>query len=285
MGIETADVGMTDEALFDSAMNDAPAQEAPAAVVEQQPEEPAVARDDKGRFAAKQAEEQEALQQQAQPGGERKEPPEFRFREVSEAKRQAEERASAMEAQNRALMAMLQQFQPQQREPEAPKAPEIWDNPDEWGSHKFKEIVTPELQQLRQMIDGNSRLIAAQLHTPDAVEAAAAAFKQAVEAKTLHPAEFQQVMGSANRYDAAVKWHAKASVMAEYGSDPEAFKQKIINDYLASQKQPAQAGQQQPGGSVVRLPPSLNRATSAASDASSDADMSDAALFAQATRR
>jgi hypothetical protein len=71
--------------------------------------------------------------------------------------------------------------------------------------------------------------------------------------------------------------------------DPEAFKQQIISEYLASQGQgqvqPQTAAAAQATGTVIKLPPNLNRMTSASSDASGSADVSDQELFHATTSR
>lgn len=271
----------TDQELFDAALSNEPTQEIPAEPAVQSEAQPAaVARDEHGRFAPNSAAvegEQQATQPQAgQPAKPDPAIPPARLREEAEARRRAETRVAELE---RLLM------QPAQRQPEPAQpapAPDIWENPDAWADHRVRSTVDPVMQQMQTVLMHNARLVANSIHGQDKISAAEQAFNEAAKQGALDPSEYQRVQNDPNPFDAAVRWHERHSLLSEIGNDPKAYEQRIIERYLASQNQP-QAGAPQ-GGSVVRLPPSLNRATSAASNnAAGNGDVSDAALFAQTT--
>lgn len=298
MGTVTADVGMSDTELFDSAMTDAPAQATAPETVEATQEQPEITRDEHGRFAPKQADEPQAGDEaQQQAGAERKEPPEFRFREVSEAKRQAEEQAKALAEQNRQLMAMLQQFQKPQQPAEPAPQPVVWEDPDAWAQH----ILSPVSEQVRQTREYFSRQLAEQRHGAEKVREAHDALKAAIASGEVDgKAVVADLNNQMDPYGKILEWHQERTIRQEIGTDPKAYQQKVIEQFI---NDPANAGRiaemmrsQQAGGqaqqaqagkpsSVIDLPPSLNRQTSAASDAVDSGGMSDAELFSFATAR
>lgn len=269
----------TDQELFDAATSREPTQDAPAEIVAPETQ-PAVARDEAGRFAGRpEGEQPPAGEEQAQAGSDPKEPPPHRFREVSERARAAEARAEQAER-------LLQQIN-QGRQPEAPKTeaapkPEIWDNPDEWvGQHIG--TVKSEVQQTREFY---SRRFAEQQHGADKVSEAYDALNRAIGERQLDGAAVKAKLSqSMDPYADIMAWHGEHTLRAEIGNDPKAYEQKIIERYLASQKQPAAGAPAQVGGSVVKLPPNLNRMTSAASDGPGAGDVSDQELFHATTSR
>lgn len=277
---------VTDKELFDAALGDAPMQEtAPEPIAEQTPEQTAeTLRDEKGRFAAKAADEAEQIEEQpnAQPTAEQ--PPKPGFVPSSRLKEEADARRAEKERADRLEMLLTQQLQRQNQPapaatPEAPK-PEVWDDPDQWVNGHLGTVKT-EVQQTREFY---SRKFAEQTHGADKVKEAYQALDAAVSKGELNRDQvLAQLSQSMDPYGEIMGWYEASAPQR----DPEAYKQKIIADYLASQGgQSAQAAQGGQPASVVRIPTSLNRTTSGSSNAPpSDGDMSDAALFANAMRR
>lgn len=279
----------TDQELFDAAMSDAPAQEtAPEPIAEQPQEQPAIARDEQGRFAPKAADEAAPEQVEEQPEAEApaEQPakqgfvPSSRLKEEADGRRAEKERADRLEQM---LTQLLQkQVQPAPAEPDAQK-PELWDDPDQWVSGHIGTVKT-EVQQTREFY---SRKFAEQAHGADKVKEAYAALDQAVRNGEMNRDQvLAKLSTSMDPYGDIMGWYETTAPQR----DPESYKQKIIAEYLASQ-QPAGAppqAQTQGGNpaSVVRIPTSLNRTTSGAPNTPpGDGDMSDAALFANAMRR
>lgn len=272
----------TDQELFDAISSGTTAQDTPAAVAEPSEAQPAVARDDGGRFAARQADEAQPEPTQAeQPAKPEPSVPPGRLREEAEARRNAERERDEMRAQLRLLMDMQK---PQAQPAEAKPAPEIWDNPDQWVDDRLGSVKT-EVQQTREYF---SRLLAEQAHGADKVTEAYQALDAAIRNGAVDGnAVKAQLAKSMNPYGDIMGWHAKHSIMSEIGNDPKAYEQKIIERYLASQQPqtaPA-AAQAAPGATIVKLPPNLNRMTSASSDASGSNDVSDQELFHATTSR
>ena len=278
---------VSDQELFESATTGNRQSAAEQVSVEEvqtpaEPATPAVGRDEAGRFAAKtetEAEQAPVGEEPAQAGTEPKEPPPHRFREVSERARVAEARAQQLE---QLLLQMSQGRQPEQPKAEPAAKREIWDDPDGWVDERIGAVN----QQLSTVVETWSRRMADRDHGPEKVSAAFSALDGAIVRGELDGATVrQQLAQSMDPYGDIMKWHAKHSVMSEIGDDPAAYEKKIIEKYLASQQaQTAPAGQQQTGGSVIKLPPSLNRLTSAASNSAPETgEPSDAALFSQVT--
>jgi hypothetical protein len=278
---------VSDQELFDSATTGNRPSAAEQVSVEEvqtpaEPATPAVGRDEAGRFAAKtetEAEQAPVGEVAAQTETEPKEPPPHRFREVSERARAAEARAQQLE---QLLLQMSQGRQLEQPKAEPPAKREIWDDPDGWVDERIGTVN----EKLAQFVEMNSRRNAERDHGTEKVSAAFSALDGAIVRGELDGATVkQQLAQSMDPYGDIMKWHAKHSVMSEIGDDPAAYEKKIIERYLASQQQAQPATPaQQTGGSVIKLPPSLNRATSAASNsAPGTGELSDAALFNQAT--
>jgi hypothetical protein len=285
---QEAKMEITDKELFDAALVDEPVtQEAAPEPATETPDASAPVRDEQGRFAPKEAEP--AAPEQAEPAtSEQPEAPEqsqkpgfvpsSRLKEEADARRAEKERADRLEQ-------MLSQIVQQQSKPapavEPPPKPELWDDPDTWVNSHLGTVKS-EVQQTREFY---SRKFAEQVHGADKVKEAYAALDKAVVSGELNRDQvLARLSQSMDPYGEILTWYDTTAPQR----DPEGYKQKIIADYLASQKQATtpQPTQTQTPASVVRIPTSLNRTTAGAPNApTGDADMSDAALFANAMRR
>jgi hypothetical protein len=94
-----------------------------------------------------------------------------------------------------------------------------------------------------------------------------------------------------NPGEAMVRWYTQNEVMREVGNDIPAFRQKTRDELLKDPEFLAQAfeahrrfatGGSQPQNTVVRLPPSLSKATGTSEVSDTRTDGSEAALFAYA---
>ncbi|GGC58360.1 hypothetical protein [Chelatococcus reniformis] len=219
------------------------------------------------------------------------------LREVAEAHRQAEERAYHLEVQNRALMEMMQRAQPQAaaQPPDqqgtgagADAAPAPPNDPEGGVGSQLGGVVDALLQQREYY----SRRDAERTHGGDKVSQAYEALQQMIGAGAMDgPAVVSALRQSMDPYGEIMDWYEEHLEHA----DPELAEQRAMERLLADparrERLMALLGGATPGAapaganSVVKLPPSLNRATSASSDrAGSGGDMSDAALFAYATQ-
>jgi hypothetical protein len=290
MSDENAMVGTADRELFNDAMTaETPQDTAKVNVDQPLLDQAAVARDEHGRFAPKEQEQPKAEEDQPQPNAERKEPPEFRFREVSEAKRAAEERANALEAQVRQLMALIPQNRPQQTQ-EAPKVPEIWDDPEQWAQHKLG-TVGDEVRQTREFF---SRRLAEQTHGAEKVAEAYQALDAAISSGRLsRDAVMADLSKSMDPYGAIMDWHRSQVTQQKVGNDPDAFFSRTLEEKLSDpafaaslvEKLTGQARQQPNNGNgrpAIDIPPSLSRMTTAAPATGAQGDMTDASIFQNA---
>jgi hypothetical protein len=150
--------------------------------------------------------------------------------------------------------------------------------------------LAPYAEAQNKAAMANSQMLARYVHGADKVDAAEQAFLKAMNDRSLDPMEYEQVVQSPNRYDAVVQWHRRTQTFSQVGDDPAAWFEKQLEAKLADPAFQASLmekvkGVAKPG--AVKLPPSLSKVTSAASNGGStvDGDMSDASLFAQAMRR
>lgn len=304
----------TDQELFNAALSD----EAPvettetttAATTEQVADKPAIVTDQTGRlhdpatgkFAPKTAAETkveapvEGATQQQQPDDTTAAIPGWRLSEVTRERNELREQLAQLRT---ALFQRQQAEQPRKQEPQTP--PDPFENPQEFARYAARQEVDPQLGKLTETLMYNSRLVANGIHTEEKVNAAEAAFQQAMQTGTLDQADYHKVLSNPNIFDAAVKWHARHTALNTIGGDLDGFlakqKEAWLNDpatqAAVAERIRAQAngqGQTAPNGArpgnIVQLPPSLNKATAAAGNTLDDAgDLSSASLYAAATAR
>lgn len=278
----------TEQDIFASATQDEPAQAEPAVVesqVEQQPSETEKVRDDRGRFAAKSEDQEpktdEAKPAQAEPQGQNEaHVPSWRLREEREAREARERELGEARQRLQAFERQQQDWQRQQQQPQSQQPPDIFQDPD--GYRQFMESsFTSRLEQARQQDRFNYSEDRARDKFGDArvdeVKSwiAERANDRAIEAR---------VLGSRHPYGEMVKLYEEQKLLSEIGSDPEAWRQaereKLRAELAAEQQQQANPSPK----NVTRLPPSLNRQTSAASIDGGD-DGSEEAIWAHGSRR
>jgi hypothetical protein len=123
-----------------------------------------------------------------------------------------------------------------------------------------QKLVQPLLQGAQQQLMAMAHQVAELRHTPEVVTEAEQAFLAAMNAGTLDQADYQRVANAPNRWDAAVQWHKRHSMLSAIGDDPAAYerqlREKILAELQGSANQPAQAAGAQPAPNL----PSLNRA-------------------------
>lgn len=294
---ERDDVAGDDAALFDdvvSASSQEPVTETPEPVApakENASEAPA--RDDSGRFAKAETHEQATSEQPETI--ERREPsiPSHRLKEEADARRAEKERADRLEA---LLMQTLQQRNAPPQQPEQPaETPEIWTDPDAWYRAKAQAEFSPVLQQMQSAMLVIARDSAVAVHGAETVDAAEKAFNELASRNAVDPADFNRIVNSPNRYRAAVEWHQRQNVLKEVGSDPKAYRERVLSEamndpefvakVIAAQRAAPGQGTTAAPSNITRLPPSLNKATTAArTHAAAQGDVSDQELFAQTVR-
>jgi hypothetical protein len=216
-------------------------------------------RDDRGRFAARQAEEQAQVQQvdqqQADQGQQADKPPPgfipqqaFDAR-LAKAEEKFNERYAALEAQLNQFR-NNQQFQPRQQA-EAPKPlPDFWENPEAAFNARLQEAISPIVQSQTRAVENFSKTIAVRDHGQQAVEQAFQNLQSRVQANPGGmQATYMQIMQSSHPYDELVRWHKKETAISTYGDDPEAWRnserERIRAEILAEAQGGQPNGQQQ----------------------------------------
>lgn len=299
---------LNDKELFESAISDAPTvtEATPEPVVEPVKAEAEVtdgpARDEKGRFAPKSQPEPtpapvEAAPQpaaQAQPDKEAH-VPSWRLREVNDAREAAERRAQEAALQLQQLQRQMEELR-QQNQPK-PEPIDVFADP----VGAFKQQLSPLEQQLRSM-QANFNLRASKaeaiaIHGRDAVAEMERAVQEAINSGNPEMRHLSvQMQNSDDPVGVAMQWHQRDKLLKETGGDLSSYRSKMLEDalkdpaFLAKAMEAARAqasGQAQPNGkptTQVQLPPSLNRAPSAASPHEDPGSLADNALYSFATR-
>ncbi len=274
---------ISNEELFANALSDEPIEEIKEATPEPQPEpekQDDRPRDEHGRFAPKPEETEQKPDAQAKPEAkEEAQVPSWRLRELREAREAAERRAQQLEQE---LHAFRQKAEP------APK-PDLFDKPDDFVKANVQEALNPIEQKFMSFVETVSRRDATREHGEEKVTEAYRALDTA--AKNGDPAAIaavQAVKQSMDPYGEIVGWYQKH----EAALNPESYFQRMLESKLADEKfkaelaaklQPEQPRDEKPRP-VFNVPPSLNRATSAASSFEEGGDMSNESLFSHAMR-
>jgi hypothetical protein len=242
-------------------------------------------RDELGRFASKQeSQPEEAVEAAPEPTDPQPERADHRIPLTEllneREKRQAEARRAQQLEQE--LQTLRQQMQPpRQQEP----IPDQFQSPEQynaWVMAQGQQVQQTMEQRLWQQEANFSLRLARAAHGPELFEAA-------YNATLANPNLARQVANSPDPGEVMVALYKREQVLAQVGDNPETYVQQkleeALNDpkFLAKALEKARsAASTQPA--QVKLPPSLNKATSAGR-AADTSDMSDGALYHHATGR
>jgi hypothetical protein len=264
---------VSEEDLFNEAVSDETPDDPVVTEQSDQPERE-VARDEAGRFAAKEEPEAEVVSEQVEkPAVDDNAPliPSWRLREIREErdefKRQLEEARRQPAAQPK-----------QEVQPEKTEAPDPLLDPAGYAKHVRDEIRNEILAERRE----ESLQKAANDHPEEFAEAYKAA------QQVIDPALRARMQSSRDPGKTLLEWHRENKVKQEVGNDPNAWLEKKLEErlkdpaFLAKALEAARttAQPQSNGRPRVELPPTLNGASrSNAMLRSANNDISDEELF------
>lgn len=305
--LETADTGnVSDTELFNAALNDTamPEAEAPQSEDATSLPEAGQARDERGRFAPKEARPeaqpeatpaaaQAAPQAKEQEQGDDARIPAWRVAEIArernEARQRADEAARLIEQERQraaALEARLAAMQPQ----EQPAVPDVFENPQAFVSH-----LQNQFQENLRRTEANFSLRLAHMQNGERFEKAYTSLLQAGQLGDSNTV--RTIMQSPDPGSALMQWYRQRELLERTGGDLEGYekrlREQLLNDpeFTKSviEKVRTQAGspQGQRPNTVTQLPPSLNRMTGSSHSAGvpDDDDATDAGLLRTALRR
>jgi hypothetical protein len=245
------------------------------------------ARDEKGRFVAKDKDEEpgdesppvaEAALEEAPPEPVKEKPdhiPSWRLKEEADSRREAERRAQAYEQELQHLRTQMQALQ-------QPKEPiDIFANPEAYTQSIEQQMG----EKLRAMEANFSLRLAHYKHGDTFTEA----YKEVMQRPLQDPMR-QQVINSPDPGETLVTLYQREQTFKEVGNDPTAYRSKILDEalkdpqFLAKAMQTArQTAGASPTNNKIDLPPSLNKVASAHSG--DDGDDSDSSVFNYAIGR
>ncbi|MBS1725033.1 MAG: hypothetical protein JSS66_19000 [Armatimonadetes bacterium] len=191
-----------------------------------------------------------------------------------------------------ALERQIADLQRQIPKPDAPKAPEFWEQPENSVDHRVQQAIAPLQQALVAQQEMFSRARAEDKFGADVVNAA---FKDLQDrfAAGDPSARFdqQRVMATPHPFGSLVELYRERQAVREFGTDPAAYKERLAGDllkdpaFLARAIEAANASARQ-NTSVVTAAPrapqttlSVSRIGAAASIGASSEDLDDDALF------
>lgn len=131
------------------------------------------------------------------------------------------------------LVASLQRNQPQQ------ESPDFFSNPEA----AVQQFMRPMMQRIEGMSEAMSRQFAVRDHGNETITQAYKAMEQRIDRDPAARSDYQRIMQSGDPWGELVRWHKRESVMAEIGTDPDAYREKIKAELMAEiqKTEPAQA--------------------------------------------
>lgn len=242
---------------------------------------PAVNRDEQGRFAPKANEAEPTATVDPVTPAPAAEPT---TGHVPLAALHAErEKSKETARQLQQAMAMLQALQqrPHPAQPQ-PKAKDFWEDPNGFVASQ----VEPVQQLVQQGTLRTSKMLAVQAHGREKVQEAYEALGSALNTDPQARFAYQQIMASDHPYDEMVSWHRRQQAMARVGSDPDAFIEAEIAKRMSDPAFQAKvieqargtATGQSPTQPLTTVPPSLARIPTGG-NAAVEPDMSSQGLF------
>lgn len=131
----------------------------------------------------------------------------------------------------------------QQAQQPRPQAPDFWEAPENAIDYRVRQEVEPIKGLLAKQREEFSMLQAVDKYGQETVDAAFSDIRQKLATDPAGTAaDYQRIMASPHPYGALVDWHKRQQALAEIGSDPAAYKEKLKAELLAElQQQPAVA--------------------------------------------
>lgn len=213
--------------------------------------------------------------------------PSWRAREINEERRQAQAELERMRSEHARLQAWAAQVQRQQQPQKAPEPPDPVLDPAAYT--KFvQDGLRAEYAQQRAIDNLNFDLRMTHRDYGDRFEKAYEAL--VVEGQRGNHQLVRHLTSQASPGEAIMRWFTTGETLREVGPDVAAYKQKTREQLLDDPEFLAQAearlreramgnsGQQKPN-TVVRMPPSLSKATGSSDVSDVATDGSEAALF------
>ena len=210
--------------------------------------------------------------------------PSWRAREINEERRRTQADLEALRVEHARLQAWANQQQ-RAAQPAQPAAPDPMLDPAAYTKHVQDQMRAEFASQLAHDRLNNNLEITHMRHG----ERFEKAFEALVgEGQRGNNQLVRHLIGQSNPGEAVMRWFNQNEVMREVGGDPSAYaekiKQSLLNDSeflsLAAERarEVATGGQPKPN-TVVKIPPSLSKATGSAEIPQTATDGSDAAIF------
>jgi hypothetical protein len=259
--IESVEITL-DDVLTDKPETEAPAEETPAEAGER-------LRDDKGRFAA--AEEPEPVVETPREEKPELHIPSWRLKEEADHRREAERRAAQLESM---LAQYEQRLQAMQPKPEPEQFPDIFAQPEALPQY-FQSMLQREREQMKAEMRAVVANVSLQRAHDKYGDAFSAAYKEILSRPIDDPMR-QQVINSPDPGNELVSLYQREQTYREVGSDPQAYREKVKAELLQDKEFLAQAIEAAKGVASaqptqkIEMPPSLNKASAARSNAPAD---------------
>jgi hypothetical protein len=119
-----------------------------------------------------------------------------------------------------------------ERQKQQPR-PDFLMQPDEYFDRRLNEALDPLRRQVTIQLAHANKSIAVAQHGAEVVEEAQKAFDAEVQQGRLHPSDHQRIWSAPNPFAAAVDWNRNRKLLAEVGNDPQAYRDRLLQEALA----------------------------------------------------
>jgi hypothetical protein len=166
-----------------------------------------------------------------------------------------------------ALERRIAEFEEQQKEvARQAQPPDPILQPDVYTDERIQKAIEPIRQNFAMQLAHQAKMTAAMVYGGENVDKAQQAFDAEIQAGRMHPAEHQRIMSMPNPFLAAVEWHRNREILKEIGSDPAAYRQRILDEALQDEEylgRAVEAARSRASGRPVRAAPQTQRTASA----------------------
>jgi hypothetical protein len=140
-------------------------------------------------------------------------------------------RDQAAESQRR--LAQYEAAQQAARQQQSQQQPDPFMHPDKFADARIQAAIAPVISQLQAVVANNNLAAARAVHGQELADKAYQEFDKALP--TMSPFEAAQVMQAPNPFVAAVQWHRRREILQQVGDDPNAYRERLLQEALQDQ--------------------------------------------------
>jgi hypothetical protein len=124
----------------------------------------------------------------------------------------------------------LAQYEQQRQQQQPQQQPDPFMHPDKFADSRIQAAVAPIISQMQAIVANNNLSAARAIHGQELADRAYQEFDKALP--QMSPYEAAQVMQAQNPFVAAVEWHRRREILQQVGDDPNAYRERLLQEAL-----------------------------------------------------